>query len=189
MEYRELADEALMDRFYCGEERAFDELFRRWRGRHYNYVRRRQPSHAGSQDEVAKEIVHKAWLKVAESRERPTARWRPERGRLAPWLWRIVERTSVDEGRKRPRDIATAPEDIPVVVVNDSDDSGVATVLEACIARLPHDDRRLLHEKFFLCSTQKEIAAAMGRTESWVSRALHDVYARLRACMQKELGS
>jgi RNA polymerase sigma-70 factor (ECF subfamily) len=190
MNYDDATDEKLMKTYYglgdeAADDRAFEELERRWRRPLCASVRQRFPDLA----EDAEDIVQKVLLKVAATREASTGRWDPEEGGVAPWLRTIVRNKCIDERRaQRPVSLIGDPRVLQRLHVHAPTDPLVEALLE-CMAELPEDDRELLDLKFVYGLTQREIARLIGVGEPSLSRRLHSIYARLRACLLERMGS
>src|SRR6185437_6710136 len=86
-------DAALMCRYRQGDEQAFEQLYRRYRGPLYRFIVRLMLNRADA-DEVFQEV----WVAVVKGRERyePTARF-------ATLLFAIAHRRIADHGRRAGR--------------------------------------------------------------------------------------
>lgn len=173
-----LGDDALMARYRDGDPKAFEELYRRHRGRLHRFVRRMVPADA---DEVFQEV----WLAVVAGRHRyaPTARF-------VTYLFTIAHHRAVARWRAAGRAVAGSDEDMETV--SDDRPDALSTVingelgeaLQAAIAQLPPPQREA-----FLMQTEgglslEEIAQASDTSRETVKSRLRYANRRLRAALE-----
>jgi RNA polymerase sigma-70 factor, ECF subfamily len=61
--------------------------------------------------------------------------------------------------------------------------------LQECLDELPEQDRQFIRLRFDPQATNRDVAAAVGRSESSISRALHRTYAALLHCVDRRIDS
>jgi len=88
-------DETLMQRYRRGNELAFQELYRRYRGPLLRFVRKMSPG-AAEDEEIAQEV----WMAVIQGRERYVPR-----ARFVTYLFSIAHRKTVDRWRRLGRSL------------------------------------------------------------------------------------
>ena len=86
----EVSDEALMERYACGDVEAFDLLFRRYERRAYAFFLRRTGS-----PERAQDLYQELFLRIHRGRHR----YDPSRP-FTPWFFQIAHRLLVDDQRR-----------------------------------------------------------------------------------------
>lgn len=84
------SDEALMARYVAGDERAFEELFRRYERRAYGFFLRRTGS-----PERARDLYQELFLRIHRARDR----YDPNRP-FTPWFFQIAHRLLLDDRRR-----------------------------------------------------------------------------------------
>lgn len=111
---------------------------------------------------------------------------------LRPWLLRIVQNQALNSVRSRNRRsglldrfAAIAPRTTPAPHTEVAAAEQSSQVL-AAIARLPLDDQKVLHLRYFLDLPEREIAAAIGRPPGTVKSRLHRASARLRDVVDRD---
>ena len=179
------SDEALLEAFYRGDDRALDRLMARydWLA---HLIMSRLPYGGGARAQQAEDLVQVTWLKVMDSRSRTTSRWRRECGPVRPWLMRIVSNCIVDAGRKdsavplcrrEPADVAD-----PV-----QEDLFVRCELRATIAAglgsLDELESVVVVLKFWAGMQQNEIADALAVSEATISRTWSSARRTLRSTL------
>jgi RNA polymerase sigma-70 factor, ECF subfamily len=139
---------------------AFAELYRRYHGRVFSYLRLRSSS-----DDEAADLTHQVFLKALDGLPRYQERGAP----FIAWLLRIARNTAVDAVRKHhTNDCALIPE-----VHCDEDANPEVAVLERerlerlrnVIATLACDKRDLLALRFTGGLSAREIGLIVGKSE------------------------
>lgn len=145
-------DAALMCRYRQGDEQAFEQLYRRYRGPLYRFIVRLMLNRADA-DEVFQEV----WVAVVKGRERyePTARF-------ATLLFAIAHRRIADHGRRagRRRE-AEIPPDVEDAAAGPSvlaENAALGEALLVAIAMLPQTQREVFLLKAEGELTLEEIA-------------------------------
>ena len=179
------SDEELLEAFYRGEDCALDCLMARYSWLSH-LVMSRLPYGGSARAQQAEDLVQATWLKVMDSRGRPTSRWRGECGPVRPWLMRIVSNCIVDAGRKESavplcrREPAEAADPA-------QEDLFVRCELRAAIAAglgpLEEMEQVVVVLKFWAGMQQKEIAGALAVSEATISRTWNSARRTLRATL------
>ncbi|MFZ5722537.1 MAG: sigma-70 family RNA polymerase sigma factor [Pseudomonadota bacterium] len=181
-------DEELMRAFQGGDARAFEELYRRYRGTLYRFLVRQ----AGSVP-AGEELYQDVWLTLANQRER----WQPT-ATLRTYLYRIAHSRVVDHFRRQGRergflrvslDNDDAPEPACPATSADSEWTRQATAdaVRRCLDALPPEQREafLLKEESELALA--DIAAVAGVGAETVKSRVRYAIARLRQCLAEWL--
>lgn len=136
---------------------------------------------AAAAEDVAQDAFVRAFRQLHTFRHREPFR---------PWLLRIVTNLALNEVRARSRRIgllgrigmfADRSADPPDAAVAASDE---ASRLLRAIGELPHDDRVILHLRYYLELPEREIAAVIGKPAGTVKSRLHRAGRRLRAVIE-----
>lgn len=179
-----ISDEQLMLDFQQGDVRAFETLYRRYRGTLYRFLVR-QAGNAAAGDELYQDV----WMTVVNQRER----WQPTAS-LKTYLYRIAHSRIVDHFRKQGRergfvvmslDADDAPEPACPVAAADSawTQQATAEAVRRCLEALPLEQREafLLKEESELALA--DIADAIGVGAETVKSRVRYAIARLRLCL------
>ena len=89
-----LSDEFLMLAYQGGDLAAFEQLYARWRGRLYRYLR-----HQCGDSGRAEELYQEVWLKVVNGRQHYVVA-----AKFSTWLFRIARHRLIDHWRAAGRD-------------------------------------------------------------------------------------
>jgi RNA polymerase sigma factor (sigma-70 family) len=173
---RALEDEWIAVRCQLGERAAFDELFQRWHGPIWQYVRRL------SDDDAAHDIAQDIWLRVL----RGIGRLR-DPAKLRAWLFGIAHRTWIDTLRRK---YAVGVADIDEADRHELPDPKVAdeleeelSAVEQELSRLPPIEREALTLFYLRELSLHEIAQALDIPIGTVKSRLH----RARRMLRREL--
>lgn len=148
---------------------AFAELYRRYHGQVFRYLRLRSHS-----TEDAADLTQQVFLKALDG----LPRYKPGGAPFAAWLFRIARNVAVDASRRRrvTADLDLVPD---AVLADDTADpeAGVLTRerlegLRVLISRLEPEQRELLALRYAGGLSSREIAAVVGRSESAVKKQL-----------------
>lgn len=172
-ELADLSDEALMTLVAARRADAFEELYRRHASAVTSFVSRIcvRP--------VAEEVTQSAFLTLWTSADR----FRPESGRLRPWLMTIARNAAIDRARVKRLDVVP----FEAAPVSASPDLGPAEMVadrernqevRAALAMLSDEQRAVIELAFFSGLTQLEIAGL-------IDEPLGTVKSRVRLGMQK----
>jgi RNA polymerase sigma-70 factor (ECF subfamily) len=187
------SDEALMLAYRAGDAAAFEELYGRWRGKLFRYLR-----HQCGDGARAEELYQDVWLKVVGARSHYEVA-----AKFSTWLFRIAHNRLVDHWRASGRqavellasygDQGNEGDDPPLEeraeLAAPADEAperwlarrDLAEAMAAAIAALPAVQR----ETFLLMEegemTLEEIAALMGTRRETAKSRLRYAVAKLRA--------
>lgn len=177
-------DETLMQRYRRGNELAFQELYRRYRGPLLRFVRKMSPGAAEDED-----IAQEVWIAVIRGRERYVPR-----ARFVTYLFSIAHRKAVDRWRRLGRSLesdlsAEEPESVagPARFEPDTRASNMAlrADLLSAVAALPI----LQREAFLLRAegglTVEEIAAVTDSKRETAKSRLRFALSRLRVTLER----
>jgi RNA polymerase sigma-70 factor (ECF subfamily) len=126
------SDEALYARVKQGDIRAFDELYARYAGRLFGFLRPQVPTRADAED-----VLHEALLATLESGEVAF-----DRGSFRTWLYRIARNLVLNRARSRGRGEAAFTKlvsaDQPPAPTDERIAQGeLLRALDGAVARLP----------------------------------------------------
>ncbi len=181
LNYKELADHALVELAKKQDQDAFGELYERYVKKIYNYIYYRTGNTHDAEDLTAR-VFFRAMGHIENYVDRGVP--------FQAWLYRIAHNLVAnwhrDRGRRKiiPLDefVATAfGEDSPDKQTEDSEER--EHLLEA-IRRLPAERQQLLLLKFVEHLSNAEIGAIMGRTEGAIKSLYHRTLISLRDDLQ-----
>jgi RNA polymerase sigma-70 factor (ECF subfamily) len=149
---RRTSDGELIRRIGDGDERAFEQLYRRYARPVFGFALRRlgDPERA---EEAVQETFASVW--------RAARSYRPERGAGGPWLYGIARNAVIDRLRMRRPEPVAEPEDAP------SEDVGPPEQAEAgwrvwrvhaALEELPAAEREVLELAYWRGLSQSEVA-------------------------------
>ncbi len=192
--FRELPDEALLERFNEGQVEAFEELLARYRRPLFNFVLRsvRDVSRA-------EELLQEVFLRVVQR----SGEFRGQ-SKFSTWLYTIARNQCIDHGRKmafRRHASLDAPsrsaedEHGPTLldrVASDtpgSDREAIGRQLKAAIAAaidaLPEEQREVFLMRQVQNLAFKEIALVVGTSENTVKSRMRYALERLQEALQE----
>jgi len=183
-------DEILMEFYQNGNEKAFEEIFRRHKKGVYNYIYR----YTGNQEDT-EEIFQDVFIKLhrASPDYKPTAKF-------TTWLFTIVRNLCIDNHRKkrlrhnvslddteedtaRPlHEVLASPEPAPESL---SSDSEIGRVLEGILSKINEDQREvfLMRERAGL--KFEEIAEVVGVSVNTVKSRMRYAMENLKKSLEK----
>jgi RNA polymerase sigma-70 factor (ECF subfamily) len=184
------SDEALMLAYRDGDASAFEDLYKRYRGKLFRYLQ-----HQSGDARIAEDLYHDVWIKVIGAR----ANYEPV-AKFSTWLFRIAHNRLIDHYRaqaRSPLQEAVAGDDdpegyevisIPAPATEQPeirlDRKQLAARLLEEIGRLPLPQR----EAFLLSQEADmgldEIAAATGANRETAKSRLRYALAKLRSRLQ-----
>jgi RNA polymerase sigma-70 factor (ECF subfamily) len=170
----EESDEVLMERFCAGDAVAFDALF----DRHARAVRAYLANLVGDAA-AADDLTQVTFVSVVRARGRFL-----KGSRFTPWLYAIATNAARDSRRRRAKEtlVAEPPREDGVEPV--TRDAGLEKAVRSALATLPEAQREAIVLHRFQELSFKEIAQALGLTESAVKVRAHRGYERLRELLQ-----
>jgi RNA polymerase sigma factor (sigma-70 family) len=170
-------DRALTDRFRAGDERALEEIYRRWSPIVYTLSLRLLGDRADAEDVTQKTFVA-AWTSRAS--------YDPLKGKMSTWLVTITRRRIADtlDARRRVRELQ---EKLQAFTLGDDPapgiDLGDRLLLADEIDRLEPDARRVVRLAFYDDLTHQQIATRLdmplGTVKSHIRRSLIRLRSRL----------
>lgn len=188
MNRSELTDTDLALALQEGDERAFDEIVRRYQGRVYAVAYKLTHNREDALD-VAQESLIKAYRKIGA--------WRSVGCGFLPWLLRLTTNQAIDLLRRKairrhePLDEAFIPETAGAAVEPTAEDTAqrvrareIDERVRAALVRLSPTQRTVFVMRHFEGLQLSEIAAALGCTDGSVKVHLFRALKKL----QKELG-
>lgn len=156
-------------------EQGFEEMYRDYFPRIYNYIFYRVLSR-----EEAEDIVSEVFLKAAKS----AGAYDPEKAGMGTWLYAIAENTLKDHLRKKRFRIVSFEESHEPMVDFERQLEGISSEKRRMVfrelARLQEKERLIVYYKFFEGYTNREIAASLDMNESTVGTALSRSLKKLR---------
>jgi RNA polymerase sigma-70 factor (ECF subfamily) len=160
-------DEDLMRAVTAGDDRALEELCRRYERPLYGFLAR----HVGRGD--AEDLQQETWLRVV----RHAARFDPSR-RFSTWLFQIAVNLARDwhrRARPEPVDPAAADRSGP------DDSAAVAAGIDAerLLRALPEPQRAVVLLRLYYDCTEEETATILGCARGTVKSRLHYALERL----------
>jgi RNA polymerase sigma factor (sigma-70 family) len=163
-----------------GDDRAFSEFYRRWLGPVTGYHLRRTGSR-----ELAFDLTAETFAAVVGD----LARFDPERGSAASWLFQIAEHKLLDS-RRRARVESSARQRLGMepVMLEDGDLERVDELaslsdgprLETLLARLPAEQRDAVRARILDERSYTDIAGELECSEAVVRQRVHRGLSRLR---------
>ncbi len=169
-----MTDEALMQQFCAGDEKAFDVLFRRHATGLRRYLRRLTADALTADD-----LVQTTFLSVVRARGRFIAG-----ARFTPWLYAIATNATRDLFR-RNNDFVTKTGSVPDEGVwAEPRDHGLERAVRDALARLPEVQREAIVLHRFAGFSFSEIAEVVGVSESAAKVRAHRGYNALRVLLR-----
>jgi RNA polymerase sigma factor (sigma-70 family) len=175
----EAHERELSDRFRNGDERALEEIYRRWSPVVFTMALRFVGDRGDAED-----VTQKAFVSAWTSRRS----YDPAKAKLSTWLIAITRRRIADtlEARARVRALQqelqrfTAPED----VVGAEIDLGDRLLLADEIDRLEPDARRVVRLAFYDDLTHEQISERLGMPLGTVKSHIRRSLTRLRSRLE-----
>lgn len=158
---REVKDAALINRISGSRDRvALEEI-----AAHYAPRLKAWLMYRGEQSSTAEDIVQDVLISVWTKANQ----FNPTKGAFSSWIFRMVRNTWIDHKRKHDRMQSTAPDiisimaDAPVAAADvELDQSQVAMAVQAELAKLPIEQKQILHLAFFEGLSHSQIAERTG---------------------------
>lgn len=209
-----LTDEEVLTKYYEEENDdranlAFTELDRRFRprlilsitqpGYHKGFVKLyRKPGMEG----MAEDLVTQALWRVAETRGKPSVRWKPERGKVAGWIFGILRYTVLSHLRLKKVPMLTTTD----LMSGDSDSGSpldklparglgpdealqhqaLVETLRACFEELPGELRTICEMIYQRGMKQSDIARELRTSQPTLTRRKQEACDLLRACLHRK---
>ncbi len=176
----DLSDGDLLARIARRDAAAFETLYRRY-SRPVFGLALRMLGDRGRAEDAVQETFTSIW--------RSAARYRPERGPGAPWLYAVARNAIVDRARARREPLAERPEEA-------SHEPGpperaelaeVSWHVHRALADLPEHERTVLELAYWSGLSQSEIASFLDLPLGTVKTRTRSGLARLAAALEGEL--
>lgn len=165
-------DEDLAHAWQGGDERAFEVLFERYRGRAYGYALRmlRRP-------ELADEVCTDTFCRVLERRWRPT-------GRFRSFLFTVLHRRCLEVLRRQSTwqrvKLRLMPPALPIPADTELETAGDAARVRAALHTLPDEQRSVLLLYYSQELSTAEVAQVLDCTPQQVRSKLSYARRKLR---------
>ncbi len=186
-------DAVLMERYYAGENVAFDGIRLRYFGRIVGWARKAGIPDADVDDIAAESLLHVVCTKGFGNR------FDPAKGRFQAWIWMIARHCILDWFRRNGRFVpmledqgdecilhpAGGESDLPMRL----SEAELKSALRHCYRLLGELDARIVYHRWVLELHYKEIARLLGSTESVVTNRLHNAKRRLGKCIEQYLAT
>ena len=174
---RERTDAALMSRISNASDRsALAEISLHYAPRLKAWLMYRGEQ-ASTAEDIVQDVLIQVWTKAHQ--------YDPAKGAFSSWVFRTVRNSWIDHKRKHDRQQPTEPDtvaamaDAPVEAADaELDKSQAAQAVHAELAKLPLDQKQMLHLAFFEGLSHSQIAQRTGL-------ALGTVKSRIRAPLKK----
>ena len=152
----------------------------------YNYVYYRLLNRENSED-----VVSQVFLKVMQHLHR----FDPEKASMKTWLLRIADHTLIDFYRRQKPCVSYTQEDLNLEnTLNTHFDREYDRILNPkrkllldALKTLPERDRTFIYYKYFLHTTNREIALRMQMNENTVAAVLARARKKLQAILKDQL--
>ncbi|MBC8872446.1 MAG: sigma-70 family RNA polymerase sigma factor [Planctomycetes bacterium] len=163
------------------------ELFRRewvrWQPAIYAYIRT-VVFHRSDAEDVLQDVAEILWRKIDEFQEGT---------RFDQWAYRVARNVMLNYQRKNARRRLAFSEHMTQQLGDEAADAVAEAhaeleALELCIGKLPEPQRELIQRRYAPGATNRSVAAATGRSESAISRALSRIHRGLMRCICLALG-
>lgn len=173
----------LRDQPVTNEQDNHTDLFRqqwvRWQPRIYAYIRTIVFQRSDAED-VLQEVAEVLWRKIGEF----------EPGtRFDQWAFSVARNKVLAFQKKKARDRIKFGDTLEQVLADEAAatparDGDLLDALEACVSKLPAQDRLLLSRRYEPKATNRSLANELGRSESAISRTLTKIYSLLLSCIE-----
>jgi RNA polymerase sigma factor (sigma-70 family) len=189
------SNEQLLMAYYNGDDDAFGQLFTRQISNLTLHARQCLPNHFAGKAQSAEYIASECLIKAMATKNRPAARWQPERGAAAKWLRAMVRNQAVDMIRKQQReatlasDVTDSEESFLDSMVPDHREASAKAAVDheqhlgllwEMVAQLPDELAEFVTLKYRDGLKHKEIASRLGCSPPTVSRRLEKAEQKLQ---------
>jgi len=187
--YAELSDTALLARISQSDRFALEALYDRY-GRRVFALAARVLNDPEASEEVTQDVFLSVWRRVDS--------YRPGRGKFTTWLLSIAHNRTIDELRRRRRDLnrdssdvddhLNIQEDAPLPADQIVAESEYA-MLRRAMADLPREQRRVVEMSYFSGLTQAEISEQTGQPLGTVKTRMRLALKKLRESLRDRLAA
>ena len=189
MNYQGLTDLELLEHISNQDRDALATLYERF-GRRVFSLAVRILSDSVSAEEVTQDVFMSVW--------RRGATYVSKKGKFTTWLFSIAHNRTIDELRKRRRDLSRTNDDIDDHLNLKSGDVSPAdatvaqseyTKIRAAMEDLPEEQKNVVELSYFKGLTQTEIAEKTGQPLGTVKTRMRLALKKLRKALSAELGT
>jgi RNA polymerase sigma-70 factor (ECF subfamily) len=179
-EPRPTSDGELLVRIGAGDREAFEELYGRFARPVLGLALHRLGDRGRAEDAV-QEAFASIW--------RAAARYRPERGPGAPWVYAVARNAITDRWRRRPESPMEAPDEPSLEPGPDerAEQAWRSFCVHRALEVLPSQERVLIENAYWLGLSQSEIAARLQLPLGTVKTGTRAALARLAVVLEKDL--
>ncbi|NQU25072.1 MAG: sigma-70 family RNA polymerase sigma factor [Candidatus Nealsonbacteria bacterium] len=162
---------------------AFRRHWVRWQPAIYGYIRTVVLYRADAED-VLQDVAEILWRKIDQFEEGT---------RFDQWAYRVAKNVMLNHQKKAKRNRIRFSDEITRQLADEAVHAGAESraeleALESCVGKLPDAQRDLIRRRYEPGATNRSVAAATGRSESAVSRALSRIHRALTRCVYLALG-
>jgi RNA polymerase sigma-70 factor, ECF subfamily len=175
------SDSALLVQVADGEWSAFDELYRRY-SRAILGLALRRLGDRGRAEDATQDAFTAIW--------RTSARFDPDRGSGAAWLYAVARNAIVDEARRKHAPPVADPPDLVArepLPDEEAEAAWTAWRLHRALAVLPEHESHLLELAYYAELSQSEIAAKLDMPLGTVKTRTRSALSRLAELLDEEL--
>ena len=189
MNYQGLTDLELLEHISNQDRDALATLYERF-GRRVFSLAVRILSDSVSAEEVTQDVFMSVW--------RRGATYVSKKGKFTTWLFSITHNRTIDELRKRRRDLSRTNDDIDDHLNLKSGDVSPADAtvaqseyakIRAAMEDLPEEQKNVVELSYFKGLTQTEIAEKTGQPLGTVKTRMRLALKKLRKALSAELGT
>jgi RNA polymerase sigma-70 factor (ECF subfamily) len=189
LNYQGLTDLELLEHISNQDRDALATLYERF-GRRVFSLAVRILSDSVSAEEVTQDVFMSVW--------RRGATYVSKKGKFTTWLFSIAHNRTIDELRKRRRDLSRTNDDIDDHLNLKSGDVSPADAtvaqseyakIRAAMEDLPEEQKNVVELSYFKGLTQTEIAEKTGQTLGTVKTRMRLALKKLRKALSAELGT
>jgi RNA polymerase sigma-70 factor (ECF subfamily) len=195
MNYEELPDEELAERYYAGDDRAFAELYRRYFPELVLYFLR-----SVRDRHLAEDLAEETFLRLVGTKASGRGRYDRRRGAFRPWLYRVAYNVLQDHWRevgRRPLAVTDPrdPGDGGSLVENLPDDEPgpedllfareLEEVIRDCIRQLPEGEWGVYVLRVLVGFSTRDTAEILGIPPGTVGTRLQRARVAVARCVRQ----
>lgn len=135
-------------------------------------------------EDVLQDVAEILWRKIDQFQEGT---------RFDQWAYGVARNVTLNFRRKAGRQRVSFSDELVRQLADEAAEAAAESraemeALEACIDRLPPNQRAIVRRRYAPGATNRSVAAEMGRSESAISRALSRIHRALMRCVYIALG-
>lgn len=189
MNYQEMSDLELLALIGRSDKDALAALYERY-GRRVFSLAVRILNDSVTSEEVTQDVFLSIWRRGAS--------YSPDKGKFTTWLFSIAHNRTIDELRRRRRDLNRGNDDVEehldIIAADISpDDSAVAqseyAMVREAMKALPPEQRQVVELAYFRGLTQAEIAEKMGQPLGTVKTRMRLALKKLRDALGSRMSA